>query len=124
MWAALFLSRVYCLVVMKYSDDAIEVLRTLDGELPVVEKKRLLRVFLRRQVDRWRQYPDEAEWLAYDIAGLLATSFARQQVVRGDPYYQVLEMAGDLELPEEVASLRRPLSTWPMMARLIAALPE
>ena len=76
-----------------------------------------------RRVGRWKQYPDEAEFLAYDIAGLLATSLARKQLAKNDPYYLVLEMAGDLDLPEEVAGLRRPLSTWPMMARLIAALP-
>jgi len=121
---SLFVVRVYCLVVMKYSDDAIEVLRALDGDLPIVEKKRLLRAFLWRQVDRWKQYPNEAEWLAYDVAGLLATSFARKQLARDDQYLQVLEMAGDLELPEAVAGLRRPLSTWPIMARLIARLPE
>lgn len=108
---------------MKHSDDAIEVLGTLDGELPVVEKKSLLREFLRRQVDRWKQYSDEAGWLAYDIAGLLATSFARKQLARDDPYLRMLEMAGDLEFPEEAAGLRRPLSTWPMMVRLIAAFP-
>lgn len=118
------MSDVYCLTGMKYSADAIEVLEALDGDLPVDEKKRLLRAFLLRQVDRWKQYPDEAEALAYDITGLLATSFARKQVAKDDPYYRVLEMAGDLELPEEVAGLRGPLSTWPMMARLIAALPE
>jgi len=74
-------------------------------------------------VERWKQYPEEVELLAYDITGIFTTTFVRQ-LAKDDPYYGVLEMASELELPKEVAGLRAPLSTWPMMARLIATLPE
>ncbi|HEY7348136.1 MAG TPA: hypothetical protein VH599_07420 [Ktedonobacterales bacterium] len=104
----------------RYSTDAIEVGLVLNNALPLIEKKRALRLFLDRQVSRWQKYPGEADFLAYDIAGLLATNFVRQ-LPKDDPYLAVLFLAGDLELPEDHRLVG---SSWPALVQLIAALPN
>ncbi len=42
--------------------------------------------------------------MAYDIADMFGASVISKRLAK-DPYYRVLKMAGDLELPEEVAGL-------------------
>ena len=79
--------------------------------------KHELRSYLKSQVDHYHEQPENAEKIAYQIAGLLGTKFAAE-MPEDDPYIEVLEMAGRLELPERYHGD----ANWPDLIRQVEQL--
>lgn len=90
----------------------------LGSEISLEAGRSLLRDHLIKQVERQNQHPEESEALAYELAGLLSTDFARS-LSDDDPLKKVLDLAGNLELPEK----HRGGATWEELASLVEQLP-
>lgn len=74
--------------------------------------------YLRHQLAAYEASPASGDKLAYDIAGLLSLAQMRD-LGTDDPLYIVLEMAGQLELPEAHRSRD---ASWDQMRALVRAL--
>jgi len=79
---------------------------------------KVAKAYLDLIADKSRASHADRQRMAYEIAGLLATNFG-QSLDDKDPYRQVFELAGQLELP---VAQRWPGSSWRKMRRLIAGL--
>lgn len=90
-----------------------------DESLPIEERKRILRNFLKHQVALRRRHPERSRQLAYEIAGLLATATGTR-LASDDPLMEVLLLAGELELPE---SVRDEMASWERLESLARRLP-
>lgn len=83
------------------------------------QQKPALAFYLREQLDRYNSTPSDGRAIAYEIAGLLSTELA-QSLDSGDPYLEILLLAGRLELPIE----HQGSATWEQLAERIRALPN
>jgi hypothetical protein len=96
----------------------VDIFETLNsGENPD-EARQALRDYLNNQIKEYLERPEDSERIAYEIAGLLATKTV-STLPKDDPYLQILELAGELELPEDH---RQPDSTWPALIEKIERL--
>jgi hypothetical protein len=75
--------------------------------------------FLIEQLARYEREPERGEEIAYYMAGLMSTP-AVMNLHRDDPYLEVLQLAGELELPPG----QRAGATWEEFASLVNALPK
>lgn len=76
---------------------------------PSLENRRDLVKFLKDSVVTLRLHPESTARVAYSIAGLFATDFARN-LPEGDPIDEILTIAGELEIdPEDAEHLRNEL---------------
>jgi hypothetical protein len=66
------------------------------------------------------RHPEQGEQVAYEIAGLLATDLAIS-LADEDPYREILDMAGQLELPEQH---RDSGASWEELRKLVQNLPQ
>jgi hypothetical protein len=65
--------------------------------------------FLKEEVKKLQDQPDLAIEIAYSIAGLMATDFARK-LPEDDPIDEILTIAGELEIkPDNYEALRNEL---------------
>ena len=73
------------------------------------ENRRVLVAFLKDQASIITAHPELTTRIAYGIAGILATDFARN-LPEDDPVDEILTIAGELEVaPEDTKSLRSEL---------------
>jgi len=56
--------------------------------------------FLKSQVQAYKDNPEMGEQIAYSIVGMMSDDFVRS-LPDDDPCMQIMEMAGELELPAE-----------------------
>lgn len=78
----------------------------LIDNLPYDESRQNMVDFLQMQAAVLRDQPDDAPRIAYNIAGLMATDFARK-LADNDPLSVVMTIAGELEIdPPDADSLR------------------
>ncbi len=77
-----------------------------------------LRGYLIEQLARYEREPDRGDEIAYTIAGLMSTP-AVMNLHKDDPYLEILQLAGELELPPG----QRAGATWEEFASLVHALP-
>ena len=96
-----------------------EIFDSLEGPAPTREHKTVLRAHLFDLLKQVDEDPGSERAIAYHIAGLMATKFA-QSLAEDDPYTIVLEMAGQLELPEH----HHGDATWAELKKLINDLPN
>jgi len=89
----------------------------LDQPKPENQQRQMLAAYLREQLARRNEYPDQSREIAYHIAGLLSTMFA-QSLDEDDPYLETLLLAGELELPDR----HHGTATWTQLEELISAL--
>lgn len=71
--------------------------------------------YLLECVELHAQHPEEGEYIAYEIAGLLATDLAKS-LDENDPLFQAMELAGQLELPLHQRSKG---ATWARLKELL-----
>lgn len=100
---------------MSYTDlfNILADSKTLDGH------RELLREYLVAQLEEYQRTPERGEEIAYNIAGLMGAD-AIINLPKGDPYEEVLSLAGELELPPRN---RDGTSTWERFATLVRSLP-
>lgn len=98
-------------------EDILDQLNDEEKSLP--SRKRLLLEHVQEQIERQKSHPELSRDIAYDIAGLMATHTA-QSLSEGDPLSKALELAGQLELPEEH---RSPNASWGALADTVRRLP-
>lgn len=96
-------------------ENIFDQLNSPDDDLK--ERKHILLKHLQEQLNYRQQHPDESEQVAYDIAGLLSTDFA-QSLPEGDPYLEILTLAGELELPEQ----HRSSASWEYLSESVKRL--
>ena len=97
-----------------------ELYQMLDDDGSLDRSRRALRAFLLEQLAEYEREPTNGPEIAYSIAGLLgARSIMR--LSEDNPYREVLQLAGDLELPP---AHRDRQSTWERFAGLVRRLPE
>jgi len=104
-------------MAMKTTQELFEILtnsENLDG------CRAVLREYLLGQVQAFEADKSKGEMLAYDIAGLMSAQ-AVSNLPQGDPYGEVLSLAGDLELP---LAHRDSSSTWDEFITLVNELPD
>jgi hypothetical protein len=92
--------------------DYKEIFSRLDTTLPPTAKDRaMMSSFLKEQATAFRAHPDQTTRIAYAIAGMLATRFARN-LPEDDPIDEILTIAGELEVnPDNASDLRKELLT-------------
>jgi hypothetical protein len=83
------------------------------------QQKPVLAAYLREQINRRNTSPERSQEIAYEITGLLSTDFALS-LDESDPYFEILTMAGQLELPAQYQGM----ATWKRLAELVQALPK
>lgn len=98
-----------------------KIFTVLDSEKAATsEKCALLVTYLHEKLERYLADPARGEWVAYEVAGLFSTAFARE-LEEGDVIEEILYTAGQLELPE---AHRDPGASWEKMAQLVNFLPS
>jgi hypothetical protein len=98
-----------------------ELSQILESEAPFGNNLRAtLRKYLLEQLVECEREPSKGEEIAYGITGLLGAKSV-MRLAEDDPYREILQLAGDLELPP---SHRDSNSTWERFAALVRALPE
>jgi hypothetical protein len=91
----------------------------LDRDAPMELQKRWFRHEVRKSLSAVSAHPDADQDIAYLLAGLLSTKFART-LSDDDPHMQIMCLAGILELPEK----HRGNTTWEEVFELAETLPE
>lgn len=102
---------------MKTTQELFQILdesETLDGH-----RSDLLE-YLVSQLEAYEREPEKGEEIAYEVAGLMGTK-AIMNLAEGDPYGEVLALAGELELP---VVHRDSSSTWARFATLVRSLQD
>lgn len=90
-----------------------------DKEKSLASRKRLLLEHVQEQLEKQKSHPGLSRDIAHDVAGLMATHTA-QSLSDGDPLSKALELAGQLELPEEHRSSN---ASWEALADTVRQLP-
>ena len=93
------------------------IFKKLDSNIPDSEAKDLLLAYIKKQLERQKNDPQASEAIAYKIAGLLSTRFARS-LAENDSYLRILQIAGNLELPDR----HRDGTSWENLTNLTNAL--
>jgi hypothetical protein len=97
-----------------------KLFESLDGAEAMDSKERSeLRAYLLGVVDEFETSPENGQEIAYQVAGLMAAK-SIMNLPEGDPFEQVLRLAGELELPEKQRDTR---STWRLFIELVRSLP-
>lgn len=96
-----------------------ELFQLLDSSASLDGKRGSLRLFFLEQLESYNQQPAKGEEIAYGIAGLLGAQSV-MHLPEGDPFLEIIHLAGDLELP---SAHRESDSTWEKFAALVGALP-
>lgn len=96
-----------------------EIFDQLEGSTPDREQRTMLKAHLLELLEQVDGDPGSERAVAYHIAGLMATKFALS-LAEDDPFTIVLEMAGQLELPEH----HHGDATWAKFKKLIHTLPD
>jgi len=71
----------------------------LNEDMQITRKKGLFREYVETCIEKYNTDPEHGPAIAYDIAGLLSTKFATE-LPDDDPYVEIMNIAGRLELPE------------------------
>lgn len=96
-----------------------DIFDQLDNEeKSLASRKRLLLEHVQEQLEKQKSNPELSRDIAYGIAGLMATH-AAQSLSEGDPLRKALDLAGQLELPEEH---RSPDASWEVLADTVRQL--
>ncbi len=82
-------------------------------------RESLLKEYLVSQVERYDRADEDPKEIAYEITGLMGTR-ALIGLPRENPFMEVLEMAGQLELPYPH---RSPEDNWEAFKALVSQLP-
>ncbi|GAA1017083.1 hypothetical protein ACFQWA_03930 [Streptomyces thermogriseus] len=96
------------------------IFERLDENEPLTSRKQLLREYLLEQLKVQEWHPEQGEQIAYEITGLLATDLAIS-LADEDPYKEILDMAAQLELPEQH---RDSGASWDELRELVQNLPQ
>lgn len=89
----------------------------LDSDSAVSDKERHLRTYFLGAIEEQQNKPEESQKIAYDIAGLLSTRYARE-LSDDHKYAQIMLLAGELELPQKLHSS----ATWEELRMKIRSL--
>ena len=100
------------------SIDVNTIYKTLDSDISIEQAKVLLKRYMLDQVREYGRHPEQRRNIAYGMAGMLAIDKIRH-LPNDDPYVEVLDMAGRLELPER----HHGYATWEELIERIKALP-
>ena len=96
-----------------------EIYEVLNGVSNISGHEAELKLYLRSQLKRYDDCEVDPQYIAYEIAGLMSAR-AFVGVASDNPYMKVLEIAGQLELPEPHQS---PQAGWDNLRQLIETLP-
>lgn len=105
---------------MDHAAHSSNVYEQLTDQTDIGTVKAILKLYLREQTEILHPVDSEKsrQDIAYSLAGLLSLDLIRR-LPRNDPYVEVLDMAGQLELPETHRSQE---ATWQRLTELIVAL--
>ena len=78
----------------------------LDSSGPALDKEQALQNYLGQRLHNLPQSDAKRTKIAYEIAGLLSTSYARS-LSEGSPYEEILTLAAELEVTVQVCGLDR-----------------
>lgn len=91
--------------------EANELFEQLNNQAEPAAHRQVLVAHLRDQANTLRQQPDRTIDIAYSIAGIMATDYARS-LNDNDPISEILTIAGELESnPTDAAQLKNELLT-------------